>query len=224
MTTTVDRPLVSATSWSEAAACQGSDLEEFFADSEKTQRLMQDLCRGCPSRTSCLTDILKYEDGSYYMRWGVSGGLTAVQRRALRCEALLGNIPNWEQAAELASPAWTSRMKPLYRGGFLPEGIAAELRKQYSVIAAPVTVRLAVWWAGDKGSVLPHRGRDDRRLLWEVVRDESRDVVGELRSFGAGSRDISAYLQVSVTALNQATRAWETEDAAQDAKALEEVA
>lgn len=80
MTITVDRPLVSASSWSEAAACRGKDSEEFFADSEKTQRLMQGLCRGCPSRTSCLTDILEYEEGSYYMRWGVSGGPCAVRR------------------------------------------------------------------------------------------------------------------------------------------------
>lgn len=115
-------------------------------------------------------------------------------------------------------------MRPLRRGHLTAEEVAVELRRRYSVIAAPVTVRLAVWWLGDKGSVLPHRGRGDRRLLWELVRDESRTVVEELRSLGAGSRDVAAHLQVSVTALQQATRAWEAEDAAQDAKALEDVA
>lgn len=209
--------------WTGRAACHDRDLEPFFSDAAGTQQRMQTLCRGCPVRPACAADILRYE-GDFYMRWGIFGGLTPLQRRALRCETLLGNVPNLEQAAELASPAWTSKLIPLRHRGLNPEEIAAEIRKKHGVIAAPVTVRVAVWWAGGKGSVLPRRWQGDRRRLWELVRDECRHIVDELRALDAGSRDIAAYLQVSELVLGQAAHAWRAEDAARAAKELEAAA
>ena len=211
MTATTRRPTRPASNWRTSAACQGVDLDTLFSDKTGTQERVQGICRGCPVRATCLSDVLGYEVDSH-MRWGVVGGLTTVQRRALRCEALLGNRPNLRQARQLASPMWASRMMPMRHRGLSPEQIAVELRK-HRVIASAVTVRVAVWWAGGKGSVMPRRGPGDCRHLRELVRDECQDVVYELRNLGAGSRDIAAYLQVSQVALGRAITAWRTEAA-----------
>jgi len=198
-----------AKDWRTAAACQGVDLETLFSDKPGTQDRVATICRGCPVRLTCLNDALTYE-GDGYMRWGVVGGLTTVQRRALRCEALLGNRPSLTQARMLASPAWSARMMPLRQRGLSPEQIAVELRK-HQVIASAVTVRLAVWWAGGKGGIVPRRRPGDTRQLWELVRDECRDVVYRLRGLGVGNRDVAAYLLVSEDALRRAITAWRAE-------------
>jgi WhiB family redox-sensing transcriptional regulator len=217
MTAPTCRATKPASDWRTSAACQGVDLDTLFSDQTRTQERVQSICRRCPVRAICLTDAVAYEVDSY--RWGVVGGLTTVQRRALRCEALLGNQPNLKQARELASPAWASRMMPLRQRGLSPQEIAVELRG-HRLLVSPVTVRLAVWWAGGKGSVMPRRGHGDTRQLWELVRDECRDIVVRLRGLEVGVRDIAAYLQVSEDALSRAMTAWR----AQDAAAAKEVA
>jgi hypothetical protein len=204
--------------WRDSSGCQGVDTETMFSDSPGTQKRVQGICRGCPVRTTCLSDALEYEQSSY-MLWGVVGGLTTVQRRALRVEALLGADPDLRQARVLASPEWSSRMMPLRQRGLTPAQMVVELQK-YDVLALPVTVRLAVWWAGGKGGILPRRGNGDTRALWEIVRDESRDVVTQLREMGVGNRDIAAYLQVCEDYLGKAVRAWNVQGAAEQAAEL----
>lgn len=219
MTTTTGRdttPAANPKNWRASAACQGCDLEEFFDDRTGTQQRIQTICRGCPVRDHCLSDALGYEQASY--RWGVVGGLTELQRRALRCEALLGHQPNIKQARILASPAWASRMVPLRQRGLSPAEIAVELRK-HDVLATAVTVRVAVWWAGGKGGVLPRRSPGDGRAVWELVRDECRDVVYQLRDLGAGNKDVAAYLQITKDALERAIHAWRAEEAAGEVQA-----
>jgi hypothetical protein len=204
--------------WRESAACQGIDLDTTFSDSPGTQKRVQGICRGCPVRMTCLSDGLAYEQSSY-MRWGVVGGLTTVQRRALRVEALLGGWPDLRQARTLASPVWASKMMPLRQRGLTPAQMVMELRK-HDVIASAVTVRLAVWWAGGKGGLLPRRANGDSRAVWEIVRDECRDVVMKLREMGAGNRDIAAYLQVCEDYLAKAVQAWKAQDEAEMAVAV----
>jgi hypothetical protein len=201
-----------ASNWRTSAACQGIDLDTVFSDQARPQKRVQGICRSCPVRGICLTDVLDYEADNC-MRWGVVGGLTTVQRRALRCELLLGNRPDLRQARELASPSWASVMMPLRQRGLSPSEMAAELRGR-RVLATPVTVRLAVWWAGGKGGVVPRRGPGDTRQLWEMVRDHCREVVDRLRSMGVGNRDVAAYLLVSEDALRRAITAWRAQDAA----------
>ncbi|MFJ7297608.1 WhiB family transcriptional regulator [Streptomyces collinus] len=208
--TSTRRPTTPAANWRDYAVCREVDDDLFFVDNPGTQQRVQGVCRGCPVRVACLDDAIRYEAASY-MRWGVVGGLTTLQRRALRCEALLGNQPNLKQARELASPRWSARMAPLRYRGLTPEQMVVELRTKHSLIVSAVTVRLAVWWAGGKGGVLPRRGPGDERFLWELVRDEARDVVFELRGLGAGNRDVAAYLQVSEDALGKAIHAWRRE-------------
>ncbi len=192
--------------WKDLAACQGPDTEMFFVDHPETQTRIQAVCRGCPVLVQCLGDILGYET-SRDMRWGVVGGLTVAQRRALRCEALLGYEVNIRQARVLASPQWASVLSPMRQAELVPAEVVAGLRA-HGVIASEATVRLAVWWTGGKGNVLPPRAVGDRRQLWERVRDEAQDVVGRLREQRVGNRDVAAYLQVGQDALERASTAW----------------
>jgi len=217
MTTTTRLATKPASGWRTSAACQGVDLETLFSDKPGTQDRVASICRGCPVRLTCLDDALRYE-GDSYMRWGVVGGLTTIQRRALRCEALLGNRPNLAQARQLASPVWASRMMPLRQRGLSPQDMAVELRK-HDVIASAVTVRLAVWWAGGKGGIVPRRQPGDSRHTWELVRDECRDIVLRLRGLGVGNRDLAAYLLVSEDALGRAVTAWRKAEAVQEVTA-----
>jgi WhiB family redox-sensing transcriptional regulator len=208
MSSRVAAPNAFAPDWRTRAACHGADVEEFFNDSTPVQQYVQRVCQRCPVRLTCLTDAIDYED-SGYMLWGVVGGLTSLQRRALRCEALLGHRPDLRQAEVLAS-----RLRALLGGermGWPADLVAAELRKR-EVLATPVTVRVALWWAGGKASTLRPKGDGDGRQLWERVRDESREVVERLRGMGLGNRDVAAYLGVSEDALGRAVRAWRLED------------
>ena len=198
--------------WRGSAACQGIDIEAIFSEHTREQEQVQQICRGCPVRTRCLTDGIRFEDNSY-MVWGVVGGLTQLQRRALRVESWLGNQPNLEQARKLASPMFAAVMHE-WRD-WPADVVAGELRR-HGVIAAAVTVRLALWWIGAKGSVLQAKTPDDRRLVWERVRDECREVVVRLREMRLGTQDIAAYLGVSHYQVEAAQKAWKQADAAKE--------
>ena len=107
---------------------------------------------------------------------------------------------------------------PLRQRGLSPVQVAVELRR-HDVVATPVTVRVAMWWAGGKGGLLPRRGPGDSRFLWQLVRDECQDVVYRLRGLGVGNRDVAAYLQVSEDALSRAITAWRAEAAEKEVAA-----
>jgi hypothetical protein len=210
MTRRATNPAALAPDWRVSAACSGTDVEDFFSDSAAAQAYAQRVCQRCPVRRICLTDAVGYEhDG--YMLWGVVGGLTSTQRRALRCEAFLGNRPNLRQAHVLASPKVAGVLRPVL--DWPADLVAGELRK-HGLLASPVTVRVALWWAGGKGGVLGPRQEGDGRYLWERVRDESREVVEQLRGMGFGRRDVAAYLMVSEDAIGKAVHAWRAGDAA----------
>ncbi|MFD6921884.1 WhiB family transcriptional regulator [Streptomyces sp. NPDC059944] len=63
--------------WSEDAACRTGDSDALFADGPG-QRRAKTICTVCPVRTECLVDAL---DNRF--EWGVWGGLTERERRAL---------------------------------------------------------------------------------------------------------------------------------------------
>jgi hypothetical protein len=180
-----------------------------FSDARSVQAKVQGVCRGCPVREACLKDAIAYE-GDYHMTWGVVGGLTDAQRRALRVEAWLGNRPSLEQARALTRPRFAEFMRDWK--DWPADVVAAELRK-HGVLASPVTVRLALWWTGAKASVLPPLFVDDRRRVWMVVRDECRQIVYRLREMGVSNADQAAYLGVGTTALEWAVRSWRAETA-----------
>ncbi|MFG2359437.1 WhiB family transcriptional regulator [Streptomyces sp. NPDC048521] len=190
--------------WRDFAACQGVDTETIFSEQSRDQEQVQKICRGCPVRIRCLTDGIAFEDSSY-MVWGVVGGLTHLQRRALRVEVLLGNRPNLEQARKLASPAYARFM---HEWKSWPAQTVAEELRRHGVIAAPVTVRVALWWIGAKGSLLRPKSPGDKRLMWEQVRDEHQETVSRLREMRLSLQDIAAFVGVSHWQIEQAQKEW----------------
>jgi hypothetical protein len=205
MSTDTRRPTKPAAprDWRTSAACQGVDIETLFSERPLEQARVQGICRGCPVLTTCLQDAIGYEASDY--AWGIAGGLTHLQRRALRVEAVLGNVPDLEQAQVLASPMFAGFMHT-WRD-WPAETVAAELRS-IGVSTSPVTVRVALWWSGGKGSVLPPRQEGDRRVTWERVRDECQELVARLREAGVNRVDEAAYLGVSHDQVERAGRSW----------------
>jgi hypothetical protein len=190
--------------WRAKSACKDIDLDTLFSDKPLEQaRVQTTICRSCPVLLTCLQDAVDYEAADY--AWGIAGGLTHQQRRALRVEATLGNVPDLEQARVLASPMFAGFMHT-WRD-WPAETVTAELRS-IGVFTSPVTVRVALWWSGGKGSLLPPRQEGDHRSTWMQVRDECQEVVARLRDAGVTRVDIAAYLGVAHTQVELATRSW----------------
>jgi hypothetical protein len=197
--------------WRDSSACQGVDIDTLYSERPADQDRVTRICRGCPVRSICLRDAIAYEGGEY-MTWGVAGGLTDWQRRALRVEARLGNRPNLEQARKLTTDVFAGFMRE-WRD-WPADVVAAELRK-HRILASPVTVRVALWWTGGKGNMLPPKQEGDSRSPWMEVRDNCRPVAGQLRELGVGHKDIAAYLGVTRDAFERAARSWRDQDAKQ---------
>lgn len=66
--------------WRDQAACAGQDTALWFPAAGQSTTAKQ-TCDGCPVRAECLYDALETE--STYHRYGMYGGLTGPQRRAL---------------------------------------------------------------------------------------------------------------------------------------------
>ena len=62
--------------WATAATCRGTG-DVLFAEGA-AQRRVRVLCEGCPVRRECLAEALDNN-----MEWGVWGGMTERERRAL---------------------------------------------------------------------------------------------------------------------------------------------
>ena len=68
-----------AARWRELAACRGADLEVFFPGRGESAGSARQVCAGCPVRQACLDYAI-----SNRIAYGVWGGLTGRERRALR--------------------------------------------------------------------------------------------------------------------------------------------
>jgi len=63
--------------WVTKARCRSKNPDDFFASGEAQKRATV-ICRGCLVVAECLADAL-----DHHMEWGIWGGLTERQRRAL---------------------------------------------------------------------------------------------------------------------------------------------
>ncbi|MCP3817804.1 WhiB family transcriptional regulator [Streptomyces sp. A3M-1-3] len=90
--------------WRTLAACAG--MAELFiprdernADSSEPKRI----CRGCPVKTTCLTEAMKEEKGAdQHRRAGVRGGLNPAERAALHRRRAAGRGTTVEEAMATA--------------------------------------------------------------------------------------------------------------------------
>jgi WhiB family redox-sensing transcriptional regulator len=72
--------------WHEAAACDGGDLDQWFAEGAQAARFdrARAICEECPVKAACLRDALAEEDGlPAQLRFGLRGGKTREQRAIL---------------------------------------------------------------------------------------------------------------------------------------------
>ncbi|MFG3156983.1 WhiB family transcriptional regulator [Streptomyces sp. NPDC048219] len=69
--------MTNMTYWQEDAACRGTDAEELFAESPRQKRAKV-VCESRPVRIDCLVEALDNR-----IEWGVWGGMTERERRAL---------------------------------------------------------------------------------------------------------------------------------------------
>jgi WhiB family redox-sensing transcriptional regulator len=81
--------VTSAAYWYEDAACRDGDPDELFAANARQNRA-KTVCTGCPVRTECLAEALDNR-----VEWGVWGGMTERERRALLRRR--PHVTSWKQ-------------------------------------------------------------------------------------------------------------------------------
>jgi WhiB family redox-sensing transcriptional regulator len=80
--------------WSDVAACKGSRPDELFVRGAAQNRAKQ-VCGQCAVRTECLAEALDNN-----IEWGVWGGMTERERRALLRRR--PNVTSWRRLLEAA--------------------------------------------------------------------------------------------------------------------------
>ena len=80
--------------WAGDAACRVSRPDELFVRGAEQHRAKQ-VCKACPVRTECLAEALDNR-----IEWGVWGGMTERERRALLRRR--PNVMSWRRLLEAA--------------------------------------------------------------------------------------------------------------------------
>lgn len=83
--------------WANAALCQTAAPDELFVRGAE-QHKAKVVCGACPVRAECLAEALDNE-----IEWGVWGGLTERERRALLRKR--PNVTSWRALLETAKDA-----------------------------------------------------------------------------------------------------------------------
>ena len=80
--------------WTSEAQCRQNKPDELFVRGAAQNQAKQ-LCSGCPVRTECLAEALDNE-----IEWGVWGGLTERERRAILRKR--PNVTSWRVLLDTA--------------------------------------------------------------------------------------------------------------------------
>jgi WhiB family redox-sensing transcriptional regulator len=80
--------------WASDALCRQAKPDELFVRGAAQNKAKQ-LCAGCPVRTECLAEALDNE-----IEWGVWGGMTERERRAVLRKR--PNVTSWRRLFEAA--------------------------------------------------------------------------------------------------------------------------
>lgn len=92
--------------WAHRAACRQGQPDDLFVRGAEQHRAKR-VCAGCPVRTECLAEAL---DGR--IEWGVWGGMTERERRALLRRR--PNVTSWRTLLEAAKEEYAASHS--YRG------------------------------------------------------------------------------------------------------------
>ena len=80
--------------WAAQAACRGQQPDKLFVRGAEQNKAKQ-VCGACPVRTECLAEALDNN-----IEWGVWGGMTERERRALLRRR--PNVTSWRRLLEAA--------------------------------------------------------------------------------------------------------------------------
>ena len=80
--------------WASDASCRNAKPDELFVRGAEQNRAKA-VCTGCPVRTECLAEALDNE-----IEWGVWGGMTERERRALLRQRPF--VTSWRRLLETA--------------------------------------------------------------------------------------------------------------------------
>ena len=97
---TLAAPARFAARWRELAACRGTHLEVFFPGRGETAGPARQVCAACPVRQPCLDYAITSR-----IAYGVWGGLTERERRALRSRWVRATRRERDEAIASASAA-----------------------------------------------------------------------------------------------------------------------
>ena len=87
--------------WAGVAACQQTRPDELFVRGAEQHRAKQ-VCTSCPVRTECLAEALDNR-----IEWGVWGGMTERERRAVLRRR--PNVKSWRRLLEAAEAEHSRR-------------------------------------------------------------------------------------------------------------------
>ncbi|QBJ94480.1 WhiB family transcriptional regulator (plasmid) [Streptomyces seoulensis] len=198
-------PATRSADWRTRAACQNLDIDTIYSDERGDQAEVQAACLRCPVRTLCLADATRWEEGPY-QPWGVAGGLTHLQRQALRVHALLGEHPDLKQAGMLVLPQTFGDLLWKLRDWSLA-AVVTEFRGQ-GVTASAVTIRVAMWWLGCRAALVAQPWSGDGRLMSVQIHDDHQQLVQKLTAMGVSRTNIALHLGVSPEQVQAARQAW----------------
>jgi WhiB family redox-sensing transcriptional regulator len=97
---TLHAPARFAARWRELAACRGADLEVFFPGRGESAGPARQVCAACPVRQPCLDYAITNR-----IVYGIWGGLTERERRALRSRWVRATRRERDEAIASASAA-----------------------------------------------------------------------------------------------------------------------
>ena len=90
--------------WASDASCRNAKPDELFVRGAEQNRAKA-VCTGCPVRTECLAEALDNE-----IEWGVWGGMTERERRALLRQRPF--VTSWRRLLESAREQHVSGQAP----------------------------------------------------------------------------------------------------------------
>jgi WhiB family redox-sensing transcriptional regulator len=80
--------------WARQGQCRENDLNALFVRGAEQNRA-KNICAGCPVKTECLAEALDNQ-----IEWGVWGGMTERERRAILRKR--PNVTSWRRLLEAA--------------------------------------------------------------------------------------------------------------------------
>ena len=98
--------------WATKALCNQARPDELFVRGAAQNRAKQ-LCAGCPVRTECLAEALDNQ-----IEWGVWGGMTERERRALLRKR--PNVTSWRLLLETAMADHAAAVTAQQAGASVP--------------------------------------------------------------------------------------------------------